>query len=80
MTNYLERIDSIYAILSTDEGGEGVVAGSIGPARTMMPLIAADEVRLKDILPYARSLAKSTGMRMRLVRFTTREVIEEIEP
>jgi len=78
--NYLPRIDSIWAVLSVDAGGEGVVAAPLVPGALTVPLIAADEARLKSILPIARAIAKHSGMKMRLVRFTVREEIEEINP
>lgn len=79
--NYLERIDEIWAVLSVDEGGEGVVAAPLPPFdMPMVPLIAADKARLDSILPIARALARRTGKAMRLVKFSTREVVEEIEP
>jgi len=77
-TNYLKRIDSIYAILSIDEGGEGVVGAPIGPDSSMVPLIAADKERLKDLKVIAEQLAKQLGWKMKIVRFTTREEIGEI--
>ena len=78
--NHLPRIDAIYAILSVDDGGEGVVAAPIYDGFLSVPLIAADTERLKDILPVARIIASKSGKRMRLVRFHAREEIEVIEP
>lgn len=78
--NYLERIDAIYAVLSVDEGGEGVVGAPLQEGTMSVPLICADEARLASILPLARMIATLSGKKMRLVKFTTREVIEEIDP
>jgi len=79
--NTMPRIDRIWAVLSVDEadGNEGVVAA---PTLTgmLMPLIAADPARLKDIMPLARNIATATGRRLRLVKFTMREEVEEISP
>lgn len=78
--NYLEHIDSVYAVLSMDEGGEGIVGAPIGPDGSMIPLIAADVARLKDFTIIAKVLATKIGWRMKIVKFTMREDIEEIQP
>jgi hypothetical protein len=77
--NELPRIDQIWAVLSVDEGGEGVVAAPIQQGMLTVPLIAADEARLEIIMQLARQLTKLTGKKMRLVKFSTRTVVEEIE-
>lgn len=73
---YLSQIDSIYAVLSMGDAGEGVVA--FEHDGSWIPLIAADKTRLDELMPFAKRLAKNS--RLRLVRFTTREEIMEIEP
>jgi hypothetical protein len=77
--NEIPRIDQIWAVLSVDETGEGVVAAPIQQGMLTVPLIAADEARLEDIKKLAYQLAKLTGKKMRLVKFSTRTVVEEIE-
>lgn len=77
-SNHLSSIDSLWAFLSVDEGGEGVCAVPLD--NTMMPLIAADEARLASLRPLARSLSKMTRKVIRLVRFTERHEIEAIAP
>ncbi len=74
--HWLQQIDAIYAVIADNEEGEGVVGASIGGMQ--LPLIAADETRLKNILPLARQIAKTTGKRLRLVKFTNREIVEDI--
>lgn len=78
--NYLPQIDKIWAVLSVDEGGEGVVAVPMLNGNGMLPLIAADEARLNDIVKMARAAGSVTGKKMRLVRFNHREVVGDIEP
>lgn len=78
--NYLAKIENIWAALSVDEGGEGVVAAPLAPGMLSVPLIAADEARLKSIVPLAKRMATMFGKKMRLVKFTTREEIEEFLP
>jgi hypothetical protein len=77
--NYLGQIEHIWAVLSVDKGGEGVVAVPLG--NVTFPLIAADEARLDSfVIPMAKQMAKAFGKPMRLVKFTTREVVEEFKP
>lgn len=75
----MPRIESLWAYLSVDvDGNEGVIAAPIGPGGGMMPLIGADEVRVKSLLPMAEHIVKLTGRHARLVRFSVREDIREI--
>jgi hypothetical protein len=72
--NYLARIDSIWAYLSVDEGGEGVCAAPIGGIT--VPMIAADKRRLDILRPIAQMIARHFGKPVRLVQFTKREELE----
>jgi hypothetical protein len=78
--NTMPRIDAIWAFLSVDEkdGNEGVTAATIG--NHLVPLIAADEKRLASLRPIAQNMAERFGMKIRLVKFHVREVIEEYGP
>jgi hypothetical protein len=73
----MPRIEAIWAFVSVDvnDGNEGVLASTFG--RHLLPLIAADEKRLKELWPAARQIASVTGMRCKLVKFHAREEIEE---
>jgi hypothetical protein len=76
--NTMPRITSVWAVVSVDpvDGNEGVAAAEV--AGIMMPLIAADEKRLEVIVPIAKAIKAGTGLRLKLVKFTTREEVEEI--
>jgi hypothetical protein len=72
----MQPIDTIWAFLSVDEtGNEGLAAASMG--EHIMPLVAADEKRLDIITPIAAKVARTSGRRIRLVKFTQREVLRE---
>ncbi|UEM11986.1 hypothetical protein J4G43_047355 [Bradyrhizobium barranii subsp. barranii] len=43
-------------------------------------MIAADEVRLKLLLPWARGIAQASGKAIKLVKLSHREDIMEISP
>jgi hypothetical protein len=78
--NSCPRMEHIWAFLSVDpaDGNEGVIAANMGPGRSMVPLIASDKVRLDELLVYARRLALENNIRIRVVKFTVREEIEEL--
>jgi hypothetical protein len=76
--NTMPKITAVWAVVSVDpaDGNEGVAAAEV--AGIMMPLIAADEKRLDMIIPIAKAIKASTGIKLKLVKFTTREEVEEI--
>jgi hypothetical protein len=77
--NTLPRIGSLWAYLSKDDdGNEGVCAAPIEPGGACLPLIAADQERLKSITPIAEQIARLSGMTIILVEFTTRTELREI--
>jgi Zn ribbon nucleic-acid-binding protein len=70
------RITEIFAFVSVDENDqEGVIAINtiLGPT----PMIAADKARLEYLRPHAERVAKEMGIKVRLLRFSTREEVEE---
>jgi hypothetical protein len=74
----MPRIDKMWAFLSIDhDGEEGVCAASINGV--MMPLIASDQQRVDQLTPIAEDIAREAGVRIRLVEFSTRTIIREIE-
>ena len=74
-----QKITEIYAFVSVDKNGnEGVCAFSTHKA--MVPMIAADLERLEQFKPIARELAKISPHAIKLIKFHTREEIEEIKP
>lgn len=79
------RIDRMFAYLSTDETGEGVIALPIGPGGSPMPLVGADADRM---LSYRKAIGRFLRGRVvddwaerhrvvRLVRFDARTDVEE---
>jgi hypothetical protein len=79
--NTLPSIECIYAFVSVDaeDGNEGLVAAPLGPVGCM-PMIAADEKRLANLIPIAEEVAKRFNMKIRLIKLSHREVIKEINP
>lgn len=79
--NYLGRIESLYAVLSLDDGGEGVCAAPLGNSGITAPLIGADKVRFDTYLrPMAKELVKTFQRPIRVAKFTKREDLEILRP
>lgn len=74
------RIESISAYLCVGEDDEeGIIGAPIGPNGEMIPLVAADEDRLQEIKPVALEIAASLGWHVKLVRFSHREEIADLQ-
>jgi hypothetical protein len=76
--NYLGRIDRLWAFLSLDEGGEGVVAAPLGDLTA--PLVCADKARVDSLIPLAKRLAKVFGKPIRLAKFDQRTDVDIYQP
>src|SRR5215475_6370072 len=73
------RINSIWAFLSIDdEGNEAVIAGPLLGPGSYVPLIAADQRRLGNLTVIAEAIARDSGRIVRLIKFTSREVVREL--
>lgn len=77
--NKIERIDQIWAVVSTDATGEGICGMPIG--ETMFAMVTSDERILQQVMmPMAHVISNNTGNKLRVLKFTTREEINEILP
>jgi hypothetical protein len=73
------RITSISAFISIgDDDEEGVIGAPIGPEGEMIPMIAADETRLRQLTPIAMAMAQQYHIRIKLIRFTHREEVSDV--
>lgn len=73
----MPKIDEIYAYICDDKGpgDEGIIGMMNG--NTFMPLVGADVARSKSIRKAAEDIARATGKKVKLVKFSTRTVLEE---
>ena len=74
------RIDSMYAYLSVDDGGEGLVASAISAELPMCPLVCYRRETAAKMRPYALLCTQTSGKVIRLARFTKRIDMEIIRP
>lgn len=74
----MPRIEEMFAFISEDQGpeDEGLVGMSLG--QWIYPLVGADMARVESLRPHAKKIAQMTGKKIRLIRFTSREDMEEI--
>lgn len=71
------EITEIYAWVAIEpNGGEAVCGGTL--AGIMMPMVGADRARIEDFRAQALRLRQTTGYPIRLVRFSSRETVEEL--
>ena len=75
------RIDELYAIVAIAEDGDEAVPAFYSPALNMMlPMMGADISRLESLMPVAQGFATRTKTPMKILKFTAREQIGEINP
>jgi hypothetical protein len=74
-----QKITMLYAWVVTEpDGGEGIAGANIPALGGMVPLVGADRERMASLRPHAELVRRSSGYPVRLVRFGTREVLEEL--
>ena len=71
------HIETVWVVLSVDQAGEGVCAGPApGGFRALgvdlMTYMVAEEKLVPVLTKMAEELAKKTGTKLKLVKFTTR--------
>lgn len=74
------RIETVVAFVAHDGDDDEGIMGFLQPDGTWMPMIAADEERIRRLRPIAEDQAKATGQQVKLVRFSQREDLETIDP
>lgn len=76
----MKQITTVYAYLDLDKDTleEGIVA--IEMANKMFPLIGATIHEQKELKNYVKFISTSEKKNIKLVKFTSREEIEEFKP
>lgn len=77
--NELQRIDELFAFVSSDQDGEGLIAQTvmIQGQNVFMPFVCADKARMESLKILAKKMAKESGKKIKLIRLSVREEIEE---
>lgn len=74
------RIDELFAFTVIDTDGTEGVPAFLAPDGMAMPMVCADRERVDQLRPIAQQIARDGRVTVRLVRFSTRDVLEEIKP
>lgn len=76
----MPKITEMWAYIIEDDGpdDEGVTAFQPVGGDAWMPMVGADEARMKSLRPMAKRLATLHGKPIKLVRFSVREEVETI--
>jgi hypothetical protein len=76
----MPKIQTIHVFIAIDKNpdDEGVVAMKVG--NNWIPLVAADEARIKSLKPIAQRIATITKQKIILAKFSVRENVETINP
>jgi hypothetical protein len=72
-----QEITELYAVLSVDENGEGILSATT--AIGSMPFVFGYEKMIDKVMPLVNQIAKETGKKLRIVKFTNKEIIKEIK-
>jgi hypothetical protein len=73
----LLRIDEVFVFVASDADGEGVAAALAGDV--FLPLVCADRARVDAVRGLAKRIARESGNKITLCRFSVREDVEVIE-
>lgn len=74
------RITTLHAWTQIDEGDEEGLIAQLTAHGTWVPLIGADEDRIRSLRDYAAGVAAATGRPVQLRRFDHGVVVEQLEP
>jgi uncharacterized Zn finger protein len=77
--NYLEKITEVYVFASVDKDGEGIIGHTahIGGQNVFMPFVCADKARMESLKPMAKQIARDHNKKVKLIRLSVREELEE---
>jgi hypothetical protein len=71
------NIDELYIFVSCDEAGEGICSARLH--EMVVPLVAPDVNRLQSLIPIAREAARNSNTKVKLLKFTVREEVMELD-
>lgn len=75
----MPRIETLWAFLSVDKQGNEGLCGHVIPGLGWIGMMAADERRVDALREIAREIARESGKKIRLAKFTLREDLSVID-
>ena len=76
----MPKITEMYAFIVADTGPEDEGVAAMLRGNAWLPMVGADMKRVESLRPFAEDLAKTTGQKITIARFTQRTDLEVIEP
>jgi hypothetical protein len=70
------EVKEVWALTHIDNNGEEGIVGML-MGNQWMPFVCADKKRLDSMLPEAKSIAKATGKKIRLIKLSELTVVSE---
>lgn len=71
-------VNSVFVFVIDNPEGEGIPAMTVG--QMVMPLVGADMARVDSLRPYAQELADTSGRSIKILEFSVRRLVDQIEP
>lgn len=75
-----QRVTELWAWCVIDPADDDESVPAMNTSYGWMPMIGADERRVRSLRSFAEATARQVGRPVRLYRFTERTLIETIEP
>lgn len=72
------RIDEVFLFVSEDRAGDEGVCGFISPEGLAIPMVCGDRARVESLREIAKDLKMRSGMKIKLLKYSTRTFVEEI--
>ena len=69
-------MNEIYVVLSEDDKGEGICSMMTGQGA--MPMVFGHPRMIEKIRPVIQMMVRQTGKKLKLVKYTKSEVLEEL--
>lgn len=76
----MPRINQLFAFIAEEGGPEDEGLAAFLSSMGWMPMVAADSARVDKMRAIARTVAKASGKKIRLVKFSLREELEVFLP
>ena len=76
----MPRIDQMFAFIAEDQGPDDEGLAAFNSGMGWMPMVCGDPARVESMRKMARTISKTTGQRIKLVKFTLREELEVFTP
>jgi len=75
MSNFKITTLTAFVAIDPENGDEGVMGFKTNNG--WIPLVCADEARIKQMLPIAEQISSETGTKYRILQFSTREDVTD---